>query len=186
MNVVRRDLDIRLFRFIVRATLLLALTLVVVGLYLAIPRGDGETFVVPPRPFEEQTGLRIGLAIASIGAGVMALGASQYFRVKPDPAAENLLVLVSKDHCTLCDEARHVIREVTKDTPFTLQEIDVRDHRHLSRFKNHIPVLFWQGDEIARLKVDPDELRAKLEAILQEREERKVQMAALSAPPKGV
>ncbi len=186
MTLVRRDLDLRLFRFIVRASLLAALTFVVLGLYMAIPRGDGETFVVPPRPFEERTGLRLGLAVASIGVGVTALGASQYFRVRPDPGAENLLVLVSKDHCMLCDEARNVIREVTKATPFTLQEFDVRDHRHLSRFKNHIPVLFWQGDELARLKVDPDELRTKLTRILREREERAAQMAALSVPPKGV
>ncbi|HEX9816403.1 MAG TPA: glutaredoxin family protein [Candidatus Thermoplasmatota archaeon] len=186
MTLVRRELDIRLFRFIVRASLLAALTFVVLGLYMAIPRGDGESFVVPPRPFEDRPGLRLGLAVASIGVGVMALGASQYFRVRPDPTAENLLVLVSKDHCMLCDEARHVIREVTKETPFTLQEIDVRDHRHLARFKNFIPVLFWQGDELARLKVDPDELRTKLQGILRDRAERAEQMRALSGPPKGV
>lgn len=141
------------FRLIVRFSLLLSIALVVAGIYQLL---QGV----------------LGLGLAAIGLGVLALVPSQYFRIRPEPGAENVLVLVTKQDCLLCEEARLVLRTLIEGTPFRVQEVDLADHRYLRRFKNHVPVLLWQGDELARLRVDAPAVRAHLEAILAERERR--------------
>lgn len=150
-----REIGHHAFRLIVQFSLLASVGLVVFGIYQLL---EGA----------------LGLGLAGIGLGILALVPSQYFRIRPDPEAENLLLLVTKEDCLLCEEARAVLRQVIADTPFRVQELDLGDHRYLRRFKNHVPVLLWQGDELSRLRIDPDELRGKLSEILAQRELRGV------------
>lgn len=148
---MQRELELRAYRLVARFSLLLSLAAVVFGLYELLSR-------------------QWGLGLMGVGVGVLLLVPSQYFRIRPDPAAENLLVLVTRENCSLCDEARVAIRAAAQGTPFTVQEFDVRDHRHLRRFKNHVPVLFWQGDELGRLRIEAEAVRQRLMDVLRERE----------------
>lgn len=136
------------YRLLTRFTLLFSVACVVFGMYRLL-----------------QNDLVLGAI--GIGLGVLLLAPSQYFRIRPVPGAENILVLLSRKNCTLCDEARPVLRAVVENTPFAVQEIDVDSDRRLRRrFKNFVPVVLWQGDELARLRVDRDALSARLHQIL--------------------
>lgn len=152
---VKPEVSHSAFRLIVQFSLLASIALVVYGIYQLL---QGS----------------LGPGLAGIGLGILALVPSQYFRIRPDPEAENVLLFITKQDCLLCDEARIVLRSAIEGTPFQVQELDLRDHRYLRRFKNAIPVVLWQGDELARLRVDGPEIRRRLEEILAERANRAV------------
>lgn len=148
---MRRQLDLGAYRLLVRFSLLLSVASVVFGMYRLL-----ETDLI--------------LGAIGIGLGVALLVPSQYFRIRPVPGAENILVLLSRRNCALCDEARAVLRPMAENTPFTVQEIDVDSDRRLRRrFKNFVPVVLWQGDELARLRIDREALSARLHEILEAR-----------------
>jgi hypothetical protein len=149
----RRDLSLGAFRLLVRFSLLASIALVVLGLYEVLPAQN--------HPW---------VGLATIVAGVILLLPSQAFRIRPEPGAENQLILLGKPDCSLCDEAREVLRVAIVGTPFQIQEIDIQDHPRLRRrFKDAIPVLFHQGDEVARLRIGLDPIRAYLAAQLASR-----------------
>ncbi|MBI2079057.1 MAG: glutaredoxin family protein [Euryarchaeota archaeon] len=143
-----RDIDLGAYRLVVRFTLLASVALVVFGLYRLLQRD----FL---------------LGLAGMVLGVLALLPSQLFAIRPDPAAQHLLFLLSKPDCSLCDEAHGVLRKLVDGTPFTIQVVNIEEDRRLRRrFKEHIPVVIWQGEELARLRLDPDAMRARLDSIL--------------------
>lgn len=145
---MQREIDLGAYRLIVRFTLLASVALVVFGLYRLLERD----FI---------------FGAAGMILGVLALLPSQLFTIRPDPAAQHTLFLLTKPDCSLCDEAHQVLRTLVDGTPFTLQLVNIEEDRRLrARFKNHIPVVIWQGEELARLRVEPEPMRARLASIL--------------------
>jgi glutaredoxin len=57
--------------------------------------------------------------------------------------------------CSLCEEAREVLERVKARAPFELLEVDIReDPEVFARFKYDIPVVFVEGREAFRHRVD--------------------------------
>lgn len=143
--------DLRTFRRLARLLTFASVLATVAGLYA----------------FLHEAWFLGGLAIA---AGVVLLAMVQRFSIQAEAGSENVLVFVTKDGCTLCDEAKALLPAITQGTPFRVEEAHLESSRFLRRhFKNKVPVLLWQGEEIAAIGWDAGALRARLEAIVAER-----------------
>lgn len=73
------------------------------------------------------------------------------------------VVLVGRDGCHLCEQAREVVAAVcgTLDVPWT--EVSVEDHPELpARYAEMIPVVLVDGEEHAYWRVDAAGLRREL------------------------
>jgi glutaredoxin len=75
------------------------------------------------------------------------------------------VVLYTRRSCHLCDSARHVIERIADRMPLTLETIDVdapdrEDARRL--YDHHVPVVFVNGVEIARHRLDEETLAAAI------------------------
>jgi len=79
----------------------------------------------------------------------------------------NVLSLVGRPGCHLCEEMRAVVERVRLGTALELLELNVEDHPDLeARYLFEIPVLLLDGQEIARHRTTELELRRRLaEAI---------------------
>jgi glutaredoxin len=76
------------------------------------------------------------------------------------------VTLYGKAGCCLCDEAKATVREVRRDTPFELEEIDVSLDPGLHReYGERIPVIAVDGEELFEYHVYPDELRTALGTV---------------------
>lgn len=107
-----------------------------------------------------------GLAALGVGAGILALYGVQRLSIQSAPGSEFVLVFVTKDQCSLCDEARLLLPGLIEGTPFRVEEVRLESDRFLRRhFKNHVPVLLWQGEEVARLKWDPEDVQKRIRAL---------------------
>ncbi len=75
------------------------------------------------------------------------------------------VVLYARDGCHLCDEARRVIEDVRRTTPFNFTEIDIETDDALIRdYGIRIPVVTVDGEERFEISVDPAVFRAAVEA----------------------
>jgi hypothetical protein len=75
------------------------------------------------------------------------------------------LTLLGKSDCGLCHEMEEVVRRVVGDR-VELRSADVRsDPEWLRRYRYEIPVLLWDGQEVARHRITDDELRERLTAL---------------------
>ena len=75
------------------------------------------------------------------------------------------VVLYARDGCHLCDEARRVIEEVRRTTPFNFTEIDIETDDALIRdYGIRIPVVTVDGEERFEISVDPAVFRVAVEA----------------------
>ena len=73
------------------------------------------------------------------------------------------LILVGKPGCHLCEVMRDVVAPVAAEMGLTLVERDVRSDPELDElYRNDIPVLLLGGREVARHRVSPEDLRARL------------------------
>ena len=70
---------------------------------------------------------------------------------------------MGKPDCPLCEEMRTVVERAIHGTSFRLTEVDVREHPDLEkRYVFEIPVLLWDGREVARHRIGDDELKQRL------------------------
>jgi Glutaredoxin-like domain (DUF836) len=77
------------------------------------------------------------------------------------------LTLLGKPGCHLCEEMRAVVERVLEGTALQLQELDIQDHPDLERrYVFEIPVLLFEGQEIARYRTTETDLRASLRGVL--------------------
>jgi hypothetical protein len=74
------------------------------------------------------------------------------------------LTLLSKPGCHLCHEMRVVVETVTAAADVVLGEEDVRSDPAWRHYRLEIPVLLYEGVEIARHRVGEEELRRLLAA----------------------
>ncbi len=67
-----------------------------------------------------------------------------------------------KKDCSVCQEAKKVIKKVNTDIPFTFQEIDITSSEDLFRiYKDDIPTIFINGKKSFKFRVDEEEFRKK-------------------------
>jgi glutaredoxin len=75
------------------------------------------------------------------------------------------VVLVGRQGCHLCDEARDVVRRVAQETGSTWTEVDVdADARLLAAYSDQVPVVLVDGRQHDFWRVDERRLRAALTA----------------------
>jgi hypothetical protein len=81
-------------------------------------------------------------------------------------ATTSALVLLSKPGCHLCDEMRAVVEPELHAHGWRLIERDVRDDPEMEdRYRLHIPVLLFEGREVARHRITREELRQWLATL---------------------
>ena len=79
--------------------------------------------------------------------------------------AMNRITFFTKPDCSLCSSALYVIERVRAKLPFDLESVDITtpgNERWLESYKNDIPVVHLNGEEIFRHHVDERKLRAFL------------------------
>jgi glutaredoxin len=65
--------------------------------------------------------------------------------------------------CHLCESARRVLARVRADLPFELEEIDIGGDPELEhRYRERLPVVVIDGEEVFTYFVHPDELRRRV------------------------
>lgn len=70
------------------------------------------------------------------------------------------VTLYTKPDCCLCDEALEVIERVRSQVGFTLERVDVTGDRGLyDRYRERLPVVAVDGDEVFDYHVDEQRLR---------------------------
>jgi hypothetical protein len=77
-----------------------------------------------------------------------------------------VFVLLGKPDCHLCHEMEKVVAPVLRERGATLVVRDVRDDPQTERrWSREIPVLLFGDREVARHRISPEELRARLADI---------------------
>ncbi len=75
------------------------------------------------------------------------------------------ITFFTKDGCTLCNAALYVIERVRRQIPFDLETIDITaagQGKWFEQYKDHIPVVQLDGEEIFRHRVDERAFRGRL------------------------
>jgi len=73
------------------------------------------------------------------------------------------VILYGKKECCLCDEAMAVLQKVNALLPFELEKRDITGDRELlEKFGLKIPVIFVDGVEVFKYRVNENRLRALL------------------------
>jgi glutaredoxin len=76
------------------------------------------------------------------------------------------VTLYGKPGCHLCEEAKQVVDAVRAERPFELVEIDItRDPELESRYRERIPVVAIDGDEVLELVIERSELEDRLASM---------------------
>ena len=76
------------------------------------------------------------------------------------------LTLYGKPGCHLCEEARAVVDDVRARHQFELQEVDItRDPVLEALYRERIPVVAIDGDEVLELIIDASELEQCLASM---------------------
>ena len=71
--------------------------------------------------------------------------------------------IYTKPRCSLCAQARRVLEEIRTRVDFVLEVVDMReDPDTWARYRHAVPVVTVNGEEIARLRVDPVGLESRL------------------------
>ncbi len=73
------------------------------------------------------------------------------------------VILYGKKECCLCDEAMDMLQKVKASLPFDLEKRDISGDRELlERFGPKIPVIFVDGVEAFKYRVNENRLRVLL------------------------
>jgi glutaredoxin len=76
------------------------------------------------------------------------------------------VTLYGKPGCHLCDEAKHVLGDAWTRHPFELEEVDITRDPELERvYRERIPVIAIDGEEVLELRIDPQELEQRLARV---------------------
>ena len=78
--------------------------------------------------------------------------------------------ILSKPDCHLCDVAKAAVQRACRGYDVNVREVDItQDRALLGRYRFHIPVVFVDGREHCRHRVDEGALGALLSAIVARR-----------------
>ena len=73
------------------------------------------------------------------------------------------LVLYSRKDCCLCDEMKAVIRQVARETPLAVEEIDIDSSADLQeKYGQEVPLLFINGRKAFKYRLTAKELARRL------------------------
>ncbi|TLU85817.1 MAG: glutaredoxin family protein [Chlorobium sp.] len=73
------------------------------------------------------------------------------------------VTLYGKKECCLCDEALEILQKVKASVPFDFEKVDISDNPELlAAFGFHIPVIFVDGVQVFKYRVNENRLRALL------------------------
>jgi glutaredoxin len=76
------------------------------------------------------------------------------------------VTLYGKPGCHLCEEAKQVVDAVRAERPFELEEVDITRNPELeSRYRERIPVIAIEGDEVLELVIERSELEDRLASM---------------------
>jgi glutaredoxin len=76
------------------------------------------------------------------------------------------VTLYGKPGCHLCVEAKQVVDAVRAERPFELEEVDItRDPELEGRYRERIPVIAIDGDEVLELVIERSELEDRLASM---------------------
>ena len=71
--------------------------------------------------------------------------------------------IYTKPRCSLCETARRALEEIRTRVDFVLEVVDIRDGADTwERYRHAVPVVTVDGEEFARLRIDPVGLEARL------------------------
>jgi glutaredoxin len=77
-----------------------------------------------------------------------------------------LVTLYGKPGCCLCDEAREALSAIRAGHPFDLEEVDITLDPALERaYRERIPVVAIEGDEVCDLYVNPQAVQDRLARV---------------------
>lgn len=80
------------------------------------------------------------------------------------------VVIYTRPGCHLCDEMKEAIRASNCSGLYTLEEVNIEsDAELLARYQFEIPVLCINGVEAFRYRMRPDEFKAYVTALTNER-----------------
>lgn len=104
--------------------------------------------------------LAVGLMLAGV-AGALATALLD-IRGAP-PMLPPSLLLLTREECALCDEARALLGELRREVPFDLWEVDVDASPELrASYGDVVPVALARGEEMFRGRCDEARVRAAL------------------------
>jgi glutaredoxin len=76
------------------------------------------------------------------------------------------VILYTRVHCHLCDDAKAVLEEVRRERPFELTTVDVdTDPALVQAYGLEVPVVVVDGRKAFKYRVDAPSLRARLEGL---------------------
>jgi thiol-disulfide isomerase/thioredoxin len=76
--------------------------------------------------------------------------------------------LYTKPKCSLCDEVRILLNQLTKEYPLDIEEVNILDDPGLyERYKYEIPVLLFPDGSDLKGRIEGKELREKLNKFLE-------------------
>ncbi len=77
----------------------------------------------------------------------------------------NRITFFTRPDCSLCHSALYVVERVRRHLPFELEIVDISargNEKWLDAYREHIPVVHLDGEEIFRHRVDERELKELL------------------------
>lgn len=78
-------------------------------------------------------------------------------------SARRVVTLYSKPGCHLCEELRALLEELRPRHHLAVEEIDItRDGALYALYRHEIPVLFVEGEEVGRGRIDARQLADRL------------------------
>jgi len=76
------------------------------------------------------------------------------------------VVLYTKARCSLCEEMKTEMKKAGVGDLYTLEEVDIeKDAELFSRYRYDIPVLYINGVEAFRHRLEPDEFKAYVTSL---------------------
>ena len=74
------------------------------------------------------------------------------------------VLLYTRAGCHLCDKAKAHLRELQKQSPFALQEVDIDQDPELQRrYNDEVPVIFIHGRKAFKYRIDPRQFLRRLQ-----------------------
>jgi len=85
-------------------------------------------------------------------------------RAAEGPSQNSEVVLYTRAGCHLCDEAKELLKKLSKKAQFTVREVDIdQDPELMLRYNDEIPVIFIHGRKAFKYRIDPKQFLKRLE-----------------------